>query len=63
MNSRITSQIFPCLALVTSSAYAETLQVTVSGIKAGQANLQDAVFDEASCRADEIGFAISMKIK
>lgn len=32
---------------MTSSAYADTLQVTVSGIKAGQGNLRVAVFDEA----------------
>jgi uncharacterized protein (DUF2141 family) len=36
-----------CLAFVASSAYAETLQITVSGIKAGKGNLRVAVFDEA----------------
>jgi uncharacterized protein (DUF2141 family) len=35
------------LALVTSNAYADTLEVTVSGIKVGQGNLRVAVFDEA----------------
>jgi len=37
-----------CLALATSSAYADTLQVTVSGIEVGQGNLRVAVFGDAN---------------
>jgi uncharacterized protein (DUF2141 family) len=47
MNSNLTCQLVGCLALVASSAYGDTLQVAVSGIKAGQGNLRVAVFDEA----------------
>ena len=47
MNNNFTRQLVGCLALVASSAYADTLQVTVSGIQAGQGNLRVAVFDEA----------------
>ncbi|MEH6581213.1 MAG: DUF2141 domain-containing protein [Halioglobus sp.] len=47
MNHNFSRQLAACLALVSSSAYADILQVTVSGIKAGQGNLRVAVFDEA----------------
>jgi uncharacterized protein (DUF2141 family) len=47
MNMRISFWLAGCLALATSSAYADTLQVTVSGIKVGQGNLRVAIFDEA----------------
>jgi uncharacterized protein (DUF2141 family) len=47
MNGNITRRMVCCIALVTPTAYADTLQVTVSGIKAGQGNLRVAVFDEA----------------
>jgi uncharacterized protein (DUF2141 family) len=47
MNNIFSCQFLGCLALVASSAYADTLQVTVSGIKTGQGNLRIAVFDEA----------------
>ena len=47
MNNNFVRQLIGCLALVASSAYADTLQVTVSGIKPGQGNLRVAVFDEA----------------
>jgi uncharacterized protein (DUF2141 family) len=47
MNNSFSCQLVGCLVLVASSAYAETLQVTVSGIEAGKGNLRIAVFDQA----------------
>ncbi len=47
MNNNFACQLVGFLALVASSAHADVLQVTVSGIKAGQGNLRVAVFDEA----------------
>jgi uncharacterized protein (DUF2141 family) len=47
MNNNFTRLLVGCLVLVASSAYADTLQVTVSGIKAGQGTLRVAIFDEA----------------
>jgi uncharacterized protein (DUF2141 family) len=47
MSNNFTRQLAGCLALVAFSASADTLQVTVSGIKAGQGSLRVAVFDEA----------------
>ena len=47
MNNNFACQLVGCLALVASSAHADILQVTVSGIKAGNGNLRVAVFDEA----------------
>jgi uncharacterized protein (DUF2141 family) len=47
MNNKLTCQLVGCLAFVASSAYADTLQVTVSGVKAGRGSLRVAVFDEA----------------
>jgi uncharacterized protein (DUF2141 family) len=47
MNNKFTCQLVGCLALMASSAYADTLQVTVNGIKAGKGTLRVAVFDEA----------------
>jgi len=46
MNRRLRSLLLACLALIPASAYADTLLVTVSGMKAGQGNLRVAVFDE-----------------
>ena len=36
-----------CLAIIPYVAYADTLQVIVNGVKAGEGNLRLAVFDEA----------------
>ena len=39
--------VFACLAIIPYVAYADTLLVTVNGVKAGEGNLRIAVFDEA----------------
>ncbi|MEH6592673.1 MAG: DUF2141 domain-containing protein [Halioglobus sp.] len=46
MNNNFIYPLFGCFAFVACSAYADTLQVTVSGIKPGQGSLRVAVFDE-----------------
>jgi uncharacterized protein (DUF2141 family) len=47
MTTKILSYVFVCLAIIPYLAYADTLLVTVNGVKAGQGNLRIAVFDEA----------------
>ena len=47
MTKRIWGRVFALLAIVPNIAYADSLLVTVQGIKAGQGNLRIAVFDEA----------------
>jgi uncharacterized protein (DUF2141 family) len=47
MNHNFTPRLVGCLALVASCAHADTLQVTVNGIKAGRGDLRVAVFDKA----------------
>ena len=46
MDRTLRSLLLACLALIPVSAYADTLLVTLNGIKAGQGNLRVAVFDE-----------------
>jgi uncharacterized protein (DUF2141 family) len=46
MNQRTLSCVFTCLAMIPCVAHADTLLVTVNGIKAGHGNLRIAVFDE-----------------
>ena len=41
------SALLVCLAVMPCSVFAETLLVTVKGVKAGKGNLRVAVFDEA----------------
>jgi uncharacterized protein (DUF2141 family) len=47
MNNNFTRLLVGCLALVAFNASADTLQVTVSGIKVERGSLRVAVFDEA----------------
>jgi uncharacterized protein (DUF2141 family) len=47
MTKIILRYVFACLAIIPYVAYADTLQVTVNGVKAGEGNLRLAVFDEA----------------
>jgi uncharacterized protein (DUF2141 family) len=47
MEKRFVSCLLACLALTPGGVFADTLLVTVQGIKAGQGNLRVAVFDEA----------------
>jgi uncharacterized protein (DUF2141 family) len=47
MTTKNLSYILICLAIIPCVAYADTLLVTVNGVKAGQGNLRIAVFDEA----------------
>ena len=47
MTTKILSYVFVCLAIIPYLAYADTLLVTVNGVKAGEGNLRIAVFDEA----------------
>ncbi len=47
MTTKILSYVFVCLAIIPCVAHADTLLVTVNGVKAGQGNLRIAVFDEA----------------
>ena len=47
MTKIILRYVFACLAIVPYVAYADTLLVTVNGVKAGEGNLRLAVFDEA----------------
>ena len=46
MDRTLRSLLLACLALIPASAYADTLLVTLNGIKAGQGKLRVAVFDE-----------------
>jgi uncharacterized protein (DUF2141 family) len=46
MTKIILRYLFACLAIIPYVAYADTLQVTVNGVKAGEGNLGLAVFDE-----------------
>jgi uncharacterized protein (DUF2141 family) len=47
MTTKILRFVFVCLAIIPCVAYADTLLVTVNGVKAGEGNLRIAVFDEA----------------
>jgi uncharacterized protein (DUF2141 family) len=47
MKMKILSYVFACLAIIPCVAHADTLLVSVSGVKAGEGNLRVAVFDEA----------------
>ena len=47
MKKTILRYVFACLAIIPSVAYADTLLVTVNGVKAGEGNIRVAVFDEA----------------
>jgi len=47
MTKKFLSGVFACLAIIPCVAYADTLLVTINGVKAGQGNLRLAVFDEA----------------
>ncbi len=47
MTKIILRYVFACLAIIPCVAYADTLLVTVNGVKAGEGNLRVAVFDEA----------------
>ena len=47
MTNKILRYVFACLAISPYVANADTLLVTVNGVKAGQGNLRIAVFDEA----------------
>jgi len=47
MKRRLRTHLIACLMVIPASAFADTLLVTVNGIKAGQGNLRVAVFDEA----------------
>jgi uncharacterized protein (DUF2141 family) len=47
MTTKILGYLCVCLAIIPCLAYADTLLVTVSGVKAGKGNLMVAVFDEA----------------
>jgi uncharacterized protein (DUF2141 family) len=47
MTTKILRFVFVCLAIHPFVAYADTLLVTVNGVKAGEGNLRIAVFDEA----------------
>ena len=47
MKKTILRYVFACLAIIPSVAYADTLLVTVNGVKAGEGDLRIAVFDEA----------------
>ena len=47
MITKILRFVFVCLAIIPCVAYADTLLVTVNGVKADEGNLRIAVFDEA----------------
>ncbi len=47
MTKIILRYVFACLAIIPYVACADTLLVTVNGMKAGEGNLRIAVFDEA----------------
>jgi uncharacterized protein (DUF2141 family) len=47
VTTKILKFVFVCLAIIPCVAYADTLLVTVNGVKAGEGNLRIAVFDEA----------------
>ena len=47
MKTKIVNCIFLCLAIFPYVANADTLLVTVNGVKAGEGSLRVAVFDEA----------------
>jgi len=47
MTTKILSYVFVCLAFIPCISYADTLLVTVNGVKPGEGNLRVAVFDEA----------------
>ena len=47
MTKIILRYVFACIAFIPYVAYADTLLVTVNGVKAGEGNLRIAVFDEA----------------
>lgn len=47
MTKIILRYVFACLAIIPYVAYADTLLVTVNGVKAGEGYLRIAVFDEA----------------
>ena len=47
MTKIILRYVFACLAIIPYVACADTLLVTVNGVKAGEGNLRLAVFDEA----------------
>ena len=47
MTKIILRYVCACLAIIPYVAYADTLLVTVNGVKAGEGNLRIAVFDEA----------------
>ena len=47
MKMKIVNFIFVCLTIFPVVANADTLLVTVNGVKAGEGNLRLAVFDEA----------------
>jgi uncharacterized protein (DUF2141 family) len=47
MTKIILRYVFACLVIIPYVAYADTLLVTVNGVKAGEGNLRIAVFDEA----------------
>jgi uncharacterized protein (DUF2141 family) len=47
MTKIILRYVFACLTISPYIAYADTLLVTVNGVKAGEGNLRLAVFDEA----------------
>jgi uncharacterized protein (DUF2141 family) len=47
MTKIILRYVLACLVIIPYVAYADTLLVTVNGVKAGEGNLRIAVFDEA----------------
>lgn len=47
MTNKMLGYVFACLAISPYVAYADTLLVTVNGVKAGEGSLRVAVFDEA----------------
>ena len=47
MTTKILTYVLVCLVSIPSVASADTLLLTVNGVKAGQGNLRIAVFDEA----------------
>lgn len=47
MTTKILSYVLVCLVSIPCVAYADTLLVTLNGVKAGQGNIRIAVFDEA----------------
>jgi uncharacterized protein (DUF2141 family) len=47
MTTKFLRYVLICLAITPCVAYADTLLVTINGVKAGQGNLRIAVFDEA----------------